>query len=123
MRRHEECATDPEELLGAHVSAQGGLPTTPQRGVDIGATAIQVFTKTPSQWKEPVLDDEVVLAFRTELEASGLRAVVSHDSYLINLAEPNHCSHPECAFDFSQVQAATVSSRWDRSTTIFVAVV
>jgi deoxyribonuclease-4 len=89
MRRHEGCATDPEELLGAHVSAQGGLPTTPQRGVDIGATAIQVFTKTPSQWKEPVLDDEVVLAFRTELEASGLRAVVSHDSYLINLASPD----------------------------------
>ena len=89
MRRHEGRATDPEELLGAHVSAQGGLPTTPQRGVDIGATAIQVFTKTPSQWKEPVLDDEVVLAFRTELEASGLRAVVSHDSYLINLASPD----------------------------------
>ena len=77
------------ERLGAHVSAQGGLPTTPQRGVDIGASAIQVFTKTPSQWKEPVLGDDVVAAYRDALEQSGLRAVVSHDSYLINLASPD----------------------------------
>lgn len=79
----------PGERLGAHVSAQGGLPTTPQRGVDIGATAIQVFTKTPSQWKEPQLGDDVVSAYREELVRSGLRAVVSHDSYLINLASPD----------------------------------
>ena len=78
-----------EERLGAHVSAQGGLPTTPQRGVDIGATAIQVFTKTPSQWKEPTLGDDVVAAYKAELAKSGLRAVVSHDSYLINLASPD----------------------------------
>jgi deoxyribonuclease-4 len=82
-------APRPAELLGAHVSAQGGLPTTPQRGVDIGATAIQVFTKTPSQWKEPALGDDVVAAYKDELAKSGLRAVVSHDSYLINLASPN----------------------------------
>ncbi|MFL5506689.1 MAG: deoxyribonuclease IV, partial [Gemmatimonadales bacterium] len=81
--------TSPAERLGAHVSAQGGLPTTPQRGIDIGATAIQVFTKTPSQWKEPVLGDDVVAAYRAALEQSGLRAVVSHDSYLINLASPD----------------------------------
>ena len=79
----------PGELLGAHVSAQGGLHTTPQRGVDIGATAIQVFTKTPSQWKEPVVTDEGVAAYRDALARSGLRAVVSHDSYLINLASPD----------------------------------
>jgi deoxyribonuclease-4 len=71
------------------VSAQGGLPTTPPRGVDIGATAIQVFTKTPSQWKEPPLGDDVVAAYRAALDESGLRAVVSHDSYLINLASPD----------------------------------
>lgn len=61
----------------------------PARGVAIGATAIQVFTKTPSQWREPVLEPGAVAAFRAELRASGLRAVVSHDSYLINLASPD----------------------------------
>ena len=41
------------ERLGAHVSVQGGVDKAPVRGKAIGATAIQVFTKTPSQWREP----------------------------------------------------------------------
>jgi deoxyribonuclease IV len=61
----------------------------PARGVAIGATAIQVFTKTPNQWREPVLAVGAVAAFGAALRASGLRAVVSHDSYLINLATPD----------------------------------
>ena len=78
-----------DELLGAHVSTAGGPPTAWQRGVDIGATAIQIFTKTPNQWKEPVISDEVAAAFKAERAKSGIRGVVSHDSYLINLASPD----------------------------------
>ena len=77
------------ELLGAHVSVQGGVDTAPDRGVAIGATAIQVFTKTPNQWREPTLTREVRTAFRRAVAKSGLRAVISHDSYLINLASPD----------------------------------
>jgi len=77
------------ELLGAHVSTQGGVSRAPERGVAIGATAIQVFTKTPNQWREPVVRDGDVAAFQAALAASGIRAVVSHDSYLINLASPD----------------------------------
>src|SRR5207253_10984708 len=77
------------DLLGAHVSTQGGVARAPERGVAIGASAIQVFTKTPNQWREPVLQDGDVTAFRAALAASGIRAVVSHDSYLINLASPD----------------------------------
>jgi deoxyribonuclease IV len=79
----------PTDLLGAHVSTAGGVARAPARGVAIGATAIQVFTKTPSQWREPVLTDADVTQFRAALAASGIRAVVSHDSYLINLASPD----------------------------------
>jgi len=79
----------PTELLGAHVSTAGGPQTAWQRGVDIGATAIQIFTKTPNQWKEPVISDEIAAAFKAEREKSGIRGVVSHDSYLINLATPD----------------------------------
>jgi len=77
------------ELLGAHVSARGGMATAPGRGTAIGATAIQVFTKTPNQWREPVCGDDVAGAFRRELARSGLTRIVSHDSYLINLASPD----------------------------------
>ena len=70
----------PDDLLGAHVST---------RGTVIGATVIQVFTKTPNQWRESTIRDADIAAFRSSLAGSGIRAVVSHDSYLINLASPD----------------------------------
>ncbi len=79
----------PDDLLGAHVSTLGGIARAPARGAGIGATAIQVFTKTPNQWREPLLTPAQTAAFRSELAASGIRAVVSHDNYLINLASPD----------------------------------
>lgn len=77
------------ERLGAHVSTQGGVQTAPGRGLEIGATAIQLFTKTPNQWREPALEPDTIAAFRKAYEESGLNGVVSHDSYLINLASPD----------------------------------
>ena len=55
----------------------------------IGASAIQVFTKTPNQWREPVVADDTVDAFRREVARTGITHIVSHDSYLINLASPD----------------------------------
>ncbi|HEU5218221.1 MAG TPA: deoxyribonuclease IV [Gemmatimonadales bacterium] len=80
---------DSHELLGAHVSTQGGVHTAPERGLLIGATAIQLFTKTPNQWREPDIAETVVREFRNRLAESDIRVVVSHDSYLINLASPD----------------------------------
>jgi deoxyribonuclease IV len=80
---------DAGELLGAHVSTQGGVQTAPGRGTAIGATALQLFTKTPNQWREPVPGADTVKSFRAALASSELRYVVSHDSYLINLASPD----------------------------------
>lgn len=77
------------ELLGAHVSTSGGINTAPARAEAIGATAMQVFTKTPNQWREPALDPQKMEAFRQELGRTGITGVVSHDSYLINLASPD----------------------------------
>ncbi|HVH08980.1 MAG TPA: TIM barrel protein, partial [Gemmatimonadales bacterium] len=79
----------PDDLLGAHVSSAGGLAAAPARGVAIRANAIQVFTKTPNQWREPRVRADDVARFQAALAASGIRRVVSHDSYLINLASPD----------------------------------
>src|SRR5688572_31437327 len=88
------------ELLGAHVSTAGGPHTAWQRGVDIGATAIQIFTKTPNQWKEPVITDEIAALFKAERAKSGIRGVVSHDSYLINLAAPDDANRERSIASF-----------------------
>jgi len=76
-------------MLGAHVSSQGGVAKAPARGGSLRATAIQLFTKTPNQWRERVLVAEQIERFRQEVARHQLEAVVSHDSYLINLASPD----------------------------------
>ena len=48
-----------------------------------------MFTKTPNQWREPVIDATQAEAFRNALSRVRVRAVVAHDSYLINLASPD----------------------------------
>jgi deoxyribonuclease-4 len=81
--------TRPAGLLGAHVSTRGGVFAAPARGTAIGATAIQVFTKTPNQWREPTVTAEICTAFARERDRSGIVSIVAHDSYLINLASPD----------------------------------
>lgn len=76
-------------LLGAHVPTAGGLALAPSRGRAIAAEAIQVFTRNQVQWKaRPVADDEAA-AFRAAVRASGLKVVLAHGSYLVNLASPD----------------------------------
>lgn len=76
-------------MLGAHVSSQGGVAMAPGRGGALRATAIQLFTKTPNQWRERDLDADQIARFRTEVARHRLEAALSHDSYLINLASPD----------------------------------
>lgn len=75
--------------LGAHVSIAKGTFNAPPRGIEIGATAIQLFTKQANQWKERLCDAEEVTKFRDALASSPIAFTTAHDSYLINLASPN----------------------------------
>jgi deoxyribonuclease IV len=76
-------------LLGAHVSAAGGVPEAPPRAAAIGATAIQLFTKMANRWAERECVDEECTAFRAGLATAGVTVTMAHDSYLINLASPD----------------------------------
>ena len=73
-------------LLGAHVSTAGGCRNAPARAAEIGATAIQVFTKQPNRWAEVQISDDEALAFRVAVAQHGVAYANAHDSYLINLA-------------------------------------
>ena len=76
-------------LLGAHVSAAGGVPEAPPRAAAIGATAMQLFTKMGNRWAERECGDEECIAFRARLGETQVTATMAHDSYLINLASPD----------------------------------
>ncbi len=68
------------------MSVAGGLPRAVARAVVHRCDALQVFAKNASQWRGRPLPPDEVLQFRTDVQRAGLVAVVSHASYLINLA-------------------------------------
>lgn len=76
-------------LLGAHTSAAGGAPNALYEGQTIGATAIQLFTSNQKQWNGRQITDEELLLWEQAREETGIEAIMSHDSYLINLGSPN----------------------------------
>ncbi|HMD36307.1 MAG TPA: deoxyribonuclease IV [Vicinamibacterales bacterium] len=75
-----------EPRLGAHMSVAGGLPLAVDRAVAHRCDALQIFAKNANQWKGRVLPRDEIRAFRSRIDASGIASVVSHASYLINLA-------------------------------------
>jgi deoxyribonuclease-4 len=73
-------------LLGAHISASGGMPRAAERASEMGCEAIQVFVKSPQQWRARRLARGEAKAFRDSLDRSQVRRVVAHGTYLVNLA-------------------------------------
>jgi deoxyribonuclease IV len=72
--------------IGAHMSVAGGVSKAVERAVAHGCEALQIFTKNASQWRGKPLDPAEVKRFRRRIEETGITPVVSHASYLINLA-------------------------------------
>lgn len=84
------------------MSTRGGIHLAPARGQAIGATAIQVFTKTPNQWRDPEIRADIAGAFRMALKEHGIGYLVGHDSYLINLASPDHALSERSTMAFTR---------------------
>lgn len=76
-------------LIGAHVSISGGYHLAIERGVTMGCTAIQIFTKSNRQWKAKKITEQEALLFQQALKNSPIQSVIAHASYLINIASPH----------------------------------
>ena len=74
------------DLIGAHLSTKGGLPTAFERASAINATAMAIFAKNSNQWKGKELTDEICAEFASK---RSVKPVLTHASYLINLATTN----------------------------------
>jgi deoxyribonuclease-4 len=73
-------------LFGAHVSAAGGISKSIDRVEEIGGDAVQVFTQSPRMWRPTAHAPEELERFRRRREEAGVRAVLCHALYLVNLA-------------------------------------
>jgi deoxyribonuclease-4 len=68
------------------MSVAGGLPRAVERAVAHRCDAFQIFAKNANQWRGRIVPPAEVREFRARVRASGIGPVVSHASYLINLA-------------------------------------
>jgi deoxyribonuclease-4 len=73
-------------LIGAHVSSAGEVAEAVERGVERGATAIQIFNQSPRMWKASTYAEEDVHAFREAMADSPIQALLIHAVYLLNCA-------------------------------------
>lgn len=76
--------------IGPHVSATGGVENAPLNAAAVGATAFALFTKNQRQWVSAPLAEKSITAFKANCEDAGISAdyILPHDSYLINLGQP-----------------------------------
>ncbi len=72
--------------LGVHVSIYGGIEKSVQRALNLGCSAMQIFSRNPRGWAASPLPRASVLAFRKAAEKSGIKPIVIHTPYLLNLA-------------------------------------
>ena len=80
-------------LIGAHFSIAGGLHKALLTAQRYRCTAVQIFTKNATTWKERIITQEESDLFRKVRGQTGVKAVASHASYLINLASPEERKH------------------------------
>jgi deoxyribonuclease-4 len=71
------------------MSVAGGLPRAVERAVVHRCEALQIFAKNANQWRGRDLPREEIRGFRAQVKAAGIWPVVSHASYLINVATTN----------------------------------
>ena len=84
-------------MLGSHLSVAGGLSNALHEARRMKMDCVQVFTKNQRQWQAKPLTDAEVQTWLTALREmnwdsdndSSATRVVSHNSYLINLASPD----------------------------------
>ncbi len=78
------------KYIGPHVSTTGGVENAPLNAAAVGATAFALFTKNQRQWVSPPLTDKSIDKFKENCALHGFKPeqILPHDSYLINLGQP-----------------------------------
>jgi deoxyribonuclease-4 len=74
-----------EQLLGAHTSIRGGVSAAVDLAESLHFNAMQIFTKNNNRWYSKPLAETEISSYKEKLKRSGIKMVVSHDCYLINL--------------------------------------
>jgi deoxyribonuclease-4 len=72
--------------IGAHISIARGYPAAVAYAVDVGCECMQVFAKSPRQWRGPATDPVAAEEFRRLREETDIGPLFTHTAYLLNLS-------------------------------------
>lgn len=72
-------------LIGAHVHVGDGYPAAVDYACSVGCECMQIFSKSPRQWRQRPTDPGMARLFRARVREAGMGPVLVHTSYLINL--------------------------------------
>ena len=72
-------------LIGAHTSASGGVYNAVERGVEIGAEAVQIFASSPRTWATKTISEADGDKFKAANDAANMGAPAIHSKYLLAL--------------------------------------
>ncbi len=71
------------------MSIAGTVDQAIDRGREVGCDTIQIFTRTPRQWKMREFTPEEIEEFKRKRGEAGISPAFAHDTYLINLGSPD----------------------------------
>ena len=71
------------------MSIAGEVGEAFNRGKQVGCECIQIFTKSSRQWASKAYSNEEIETFKRNRIESGIKTVIAHDSYLVNLGAPD----------------------------------
>ncbi len=75
--------------IGIHTSTAGGAENAAERAYRLGCNAFQIFSSSPRQWKPYDLTRSQCSEMTRLREQYGLKPLVIHANYLVNLAGGN----------------------------------
>lgn len=76
-------------IIGAHLSAAGGVHKAVERAAAIGCNAVQVFSGSPRVWQRPPVEAVDTAALASSRKQFGVGPIFTHALYLVNLASDN----------------------------------
>ncbi len=75
--------------IGIHTSTAGGVQLAAERAYRLGCNTFQIFSSSPRQWKPYLLSRSQCDEMRSLRKKYGIKPLVIHTNYLVNLAGTN----------------------------------
>jgi len=88
--------------LGCQVSIAGKIYEAVERATRLGCNTMQIFARNPRQWRKSCLSDEDIKIFKEKVKAAGIKPVVIHIPYTLNLAAAKDNFHKITIREFTQ---------------------